>query len=69
MLNLYFFVLSSLCTVVGFQRFSAGMYSTVFAAGMQNLVFWGPRSFKFDLEMNINIYCMHYIIREDYWRP
>jgi len=35
----------------------------------QNLVFWGPRSFQFDLEMNINIYCMHYIIREDYWRP
>jgi hypothetical protein len=35
-----------------------------------NLVFWGPRSFQFDLEkMNINIYCMHYIIREDYWRP
>ena len=33
------------------------------------LVFWGPRSFQFDLEMNINIYCMHYIIREDYWRP
>ena len=30
-----------------------------------NLVFWGPRSFQFDLEMNINIYCMHYIIRED----
>ena len=29
------------------------------------LVFWGPRSFQFDLEMNINIYCMHYIIRED----
>ena len=27
------------------------------------LVFWGPRSFRFDLEMNINIYCMHYIIR------
>jgi hypothetical protein len=25
----------------------------------------GPRSFQFDLEMNINIYCMHYIIRED----
>ncbi len=34
-----------------------------------NLVFWGPRSFQFDLEMNINIYCMHYIIKEDYWRP
>jgi hypothetical protein len=33
------------------------------------LVFWGPRSFQFDLEMNINIYCMHFIIREDYWRP
>ena len=33
------------------------------------LVFWGPRSFQFDLEMNINIYCMHYIIKEDYWRP
>jgi hypothetical protein len=36
---------------------------------MINLVFWGPRSFQFDLEMNINIYCMHYIIREDNWRP
>ena len=33
------------------------------------IVFWGPRSFQFDLEMNYNIYCMHYIIREDYWRP
>ena len=36
---------------------------------MKHLVFWGPRSFQFDLEMNINIYCMHYIIKEDYWRP
>ena len=35
----------------------------------ENLVFWGPRSFQFDLEMNINIYYMHYIIKEDYWRP
>jgi hypothetical protein len=35
----------------------------------ESLVFWDPRSFQFDLEMNINIYCMHYIIREDYWRP
>ena len=33
------------------------------------LLFWGPRSFQFDLEMNINNYYMHYIIREDYWRP
>jgi hypothetical protein len=24
--------------------------------------------FQFDLEMNTNIYCMHFIIREDYWR-
>ena len=37
--------------------------------GQTNLVFWGPRSFQFDLEMNINIYCMYYIIIEDYWRP
>ncbi len=29
------------------------------------LVFWCPRSFQFDLEMNINIYCIYYIIRED----
>ena len=29
---------------------------------LANLLFWGPRSFQFDLEMNINIYCMHYII-------
>ena len=36
---------------------------------MSNLVFWGPRSFQFDLEMDINIYYMHYIIKEDYWRP
>ncbi len=34
-----------------------------------HLVFWGPRSFQFDLEININIYYMHYIIKEDYWRP
>ena len=25
--------------------------------------------FQFDLEMNINIYCMRNIIREDYWWP
>ena len=25
--------------------------------------------FQFDLEMNSNIYRMHFIIREDYWRP
>ena len=31
----------------------------------ENSVFWGQRSFQFDLEMNINIYFMHYIIRED----
>jgi hypothetical protein len=36
---------------------------------VSHLVFWGPRSFQFDLEMNFNIYCMYYIIREDYWRP
>ena len=29
-----------------------------------NLVFWGPRSFQFELEMNFNIYCMHYILLE-----
>ena len=34
-----------------------------------NLVFWGPRIFQFDVEMNNNIYCILYIIREDYWRP
>ena len=33
----------------------------------RNLVFWGPRSFSI---WNNNIFCMHYIIREDYyWRP
>ena len=40
-----------------------------FAVSKEYLVFWGPRSFQFDLEMNINIYCMHYIIIQDYWRP
>ena len=39
------------------------------ARAASNLVFWGPISFQFDLEMNINICCMHCIIREDYWRP
>ena len=51
------------------QKFTEYTDYSVIYAMYDNLVFWGPRSFQFDLEMNINICCMRYIIREDYWRP
>ena len=54
--------------IIFFQK-KSGQTNTQTQVRTENLVFWGPRSFQFDLEMNIDIYSMHYIIREDYWRP
>ncbi len=51
------------------RPFSSSQRPDLLRSSFANLVFWGPRSFQFDLEININIYYMHYIIREDYWRP
>ena len=54
---------------IGWISWQVTFRELFFIALTYHLVFWGPRSFQFDLEMNINIYCMHYIIKEDYWRP